>query len=188
MPTLVPPWFWPWSLPTGMTFRLHLEPAPSLRTCRVMRTVSWSWNSPWDKWRWAGSQEPRHGRQRQRLCPTQAQIHSSQAGGAEQVQVLARSATQHLFCFKHEQHCLLASSKASEIQHLMGDGGQQRDLSHIKSHLYPALVLRSGHCTDFWPVDSFNSHMGTYLVERQKIMVIIYRRARHCVISYWGQN
>lgn len=45
---------------------------------------------------------------------------------------LARSTTQRLFCFKLEQHCLLASSVASEIQHLMDDGGQKRDLSHIK--------------------------------------------------------
>lgn len=52
--------------------------------------------------------------------------------------VLARS-TQHLFYFKHEQHCLLASSMSSEIQNLMDYAGQKRDLPHIKSHLQQAL-------------------------------------------------
>lgn len=37
---------------------------------------------------------------------------------------------------KHERHCLLASSMASEIQHLMADASQKRDLSHKKNLSY----------------------------------------------------
>lgn len=80
--------------------------------------------------------------------PMQVQIHSSQAGGAEQVQCWQDLLHSILLYFKHEQHCLLVSSVVSEIQHLMDYTGQKRELSHTKSHLYPALILRSGHCTD----------------------------------------
>lgn len=132
VPTLLLPCFWPWSLPTGLTFWLDLEAVPSLWTSLAIWTVSWGWLSlqtysvRWGKMSW--SQESHKAL----TVPTQVQIQSSEAEGTEQVQCFAQLQLTFYFYFKYDHHCLLASSRANEIQYLMEDADQNKGLVSSK--------------------------------------------------------
>lgn len=132
VPTLLHPWVWPWSLPTELVFWLDLEAVPSPWTFLAIWTVSWGWLSlqacsvRWEKMSW--SQDSHQGTDCTHTGADPEQWSRRNRAGA----VLARLLLNTYFYFKYKHHCLLASSRACEIQHLKDDADQNKGLVSSK--------------------------------------------------------